>query len=197
MAHAERRWRDRSSLALLGAGGLLVVAAAAALVLGLTGAGGDDDPPAGRAAPAGKLLDSARFGIRLRHPDSWRRRPGGRAIRLVSGDRRVGLTITTAAARPAVAEVRPQLERSVLRTLDGARVIDRGAGRVGGRPARLTAIRARNERREVVDALAITVASRYRTYAIVAFGSPAAAQAVLREARAVLDSVRFRRPGRR
>lgn len=189
--------RRRAAVALTAAGALLVVVALAALVAGLAGNGDDD---AGAASPAGPARTAAlvdrRMGVALRHPRTWRRDADRRAVRLAAPDRRLGLSITTVRSRPAVAEVRSSVERSVVQTFAQARVLRRFGGRMGGRPARLTAIAARNARGERLDVLLGVVASRWRTYAVVAFGSPAAPPELLRQAEAVLASLQFRRPGR-
>lgn len=167
------------------------MAAVAALVVGLT-TGGDD--PVRERGLRTAVVDDARFGVRLRHPRSWRRDRDPRAIRLVSPDRRLGLSVTTVASRPAAARVRAGVERAVLRTFRDPQVVGRSRGSVGGRPARLTAARARNGRGEQLDVLLAVASSRWRTYAVMTFGSPRASQQVLREAESILASLRFTRP---
>ena len=188
--------RRPAAVALTVAGLAVVAAALVALVLGLTGGDDEDPPPAPRAVSATVAVDDASFGVRLRHPRGWTRAGDRRAIRLASPDRRLGLSITTVASRPAVARIAGAVERGVLRTLRRGVVLRRFGGRIGGRPARLSAIRARNARDEQLDVLLGVVASRWRTYAVVTFGSAGASQAVLRQGESILASLQFRRPGR-
>jgi hypothetical protein len=84
--------------------------------------------------------------------------------------------------------------RSVAGSLRAGRVIERGRARFGGRPAVLMAVTGRNARGEALQVLAMSVESRWRTYAVATFGSQRTSQAALRQAQSVIASLMFTRP---
>jgi len=184
--------RAGAALAAVGIG--LVVAALVALILGLFGGGDDLRARIGAAARRTVVVTDRRLGVSLRVPSSWRRLPSSRAVRVQSADRRIGLSVSSVASRPRALAMAGTIGRSVAGSLREGKVIERGRVRFGGRPAVLMAVTGRNARGESLQVLAMSVESRWRTYAVATFGSRRTSQPVLRQAQSVIASLTFTRP---
>lgn len=184
----------RAGTALVVIGAVVLVLAVVGLVVGL--AGGPDEPRK-PAAPAAGFLSDRRFGVALRLPSGWHRLPGRQAVRVQDADGRLGLSITTVASRPDLAGAHGEVEAALRRSLRASRVVRRWRGVVAGRPAALIALAGRNASGAVLHVLGATTTSRWRTYAVVVFGAPGVPAAELREARDIMRTLRFGRPGGR
>lgn len=176
----------------------MLVCALAALVVGLAGGGGDDDAAAESrpAEPQGlSTIVEVGLGVRAGLPAGWRALRGAGPLRLSSPDGAVGVTVAVAGPAALGAEAaRREVEVLVRDTYAPVALLRRGATRVAGRPARLAAYAGRTAAGRPVEILAATAASRWRTYAVLSFGAPDAPRERLAQARAVLESLSFRRP---
>jgi hypothetical protein len=180
------------------AAGLLLVAAVTILVAVYAhdGSDGDHGVAASHAAqPAGRFTD-ARAGYRLRHPSDWIQRTGrGGSVELASPDGSVALAISSpTAGRIPVTVTRAGIAQ-LGRAYRPARVLSRTGGKLGPLPARTIELSGRAKGRPVRALLAVA-ASRYRTYTAQVTTQLRPSGRRLREAQAILASLRFSRPRR-
>ena len=196
--HRRRRRRRRRAPQAIAFAGVLC----AGVLIGWVVFRDDGDSPA-RATPtttAGQAariaLDPrsyARLGVSFGLPKGWRTTFRRGVLNAASGDGTISVAISAAADAGEDMQVR-RSDREQLARLFGARELRRERARVGGKTTVVTEFAGRTRRRQPIRILSLGNSSTWRTYSIQVFSVPRPSPRRLLELRALLSSVRYRRP---
>ena len=185
-------WKRRAALMAVIA---LIVAIPVAIALG----GGSDepdpaaDPPQAAAPELGEVDSDRKLEVVLRLPDGWTRRDKHDAVAYRSADRSVLVAISA----PGPAADADSIHSAAVDAIKGQyRAVDVSGppsrGRLGGRPAKTTAIAARNPKtRDPVRILVSTAKGDKRAYLVEVFAAGSDPTAALIQAQAVLNGLQL------
>jgi len=155
--------------------------------------GGDDPQPAKRKPLPARIVSVPPLGLGFAHPTSWKRKVQRRVIGLRSPEGSVVVFLSSPVARPAVAEVLAGAKSELLKQFAPAKVVHQGREPLGLRAVDSFELLG-HDKGKVVRALEMVDSTPYRTYAVtVVTGAKPSAQR-LREARAIIGTVRFSKP---
>jgi hypothetical protein len=174
-----------------------------AIVLALAGLGviawrvadsnDDNGPPKSDGSASAQPLKTPyvdnRLGIAVRIPAGWSTPSKGRIARFATDDRSMSLAVLSAKVAPLTV-LQQAAEADLTRRFKPARVVGRGKGRVGGRPARTSEILGTGKGGPVRVLVAATSAGR-RSYVFEVLSANPPRAARLLEAKAMLADVRF------
>ena len=162
----------------------------------------DGDSPA-RATPTTATAGQARIALDARAyprlglafglPDGWRTSFRRGVLNAASGDGTMSVAMSAAAGAGEDMEVR-RSDRDQLTRLFKARELRRERARVGGKTTIVTEFAGQTRRRQPIRILSLGNSSMWRTYSIQVFSVPRPSARRLIELRALLSSVRYRRP---
>jgi hypothetical protein len=185
-------WKRRA--ALMAVVGLLVAIPVTLIVRG----GGDDDgddspPPAEPQIPeVGDVRVDRKLGVELRLPAGWKRNREKEAVSFRSDDGSVLIAISAPGPEEDVRAIHRAAVEAVERKYRAVEVVDRDAkARLGGRPADLTAISARQPKdRSPLRILIVTARGEKRAYLVEVFAAGEDPNAALVEAQVLLNNLR-------
>lgn len=154
--------------------------------------------PADRGGTARRSLLKTRVyrrhGLRLVLPPEWKSSGRKGVVQVSSPDRSIALSLLATSPEYSSTAVLADLERSIRQSYKGARVVRRAARtRLAGQPGRSTRLSVRRGSQRL-DILVVAAPSKWRTYGLTVFGRTPAPELRIAQSRAVLDSLRFRKP---
>jgi hypothetical protein len=165
-----------------------IVVAAAVLWPG----GGGSAPTKVRKLPA-RIVAVPPLGLGFAHPTSWKRRVAKAVIGVRSPDGSVVVFFSSPRARPAVEEVKAGARAQLLKQFKPAKIVSEGNAPLGRRSVPSFELLGKNNGK-VVRALEMVDASPYRTYAVTVVTKEHPSGKYLKEARAIIGTVRFSKP---
>ena len=169
---------------------LLAGIAVAAVVLW---PGGDDGPAAQQKKLPARFVSVPPLGLVFAHPTSWTRTVRGRVIGLRAPGGSVLVYVASPVAKPAERQVKAEAERQLRKRFAPAKIVREGPGRLGNRKASSFELRGR-AKSGPVRALVLVDSTEYRTYAVTVLTGAKPSRQRLREARAIVSTVRFGKP---
>jgi len=181
-------WLRRAALmAIVG----VVIGIPVTLLLG----GSDESEPEAITRAEPELDPAVRDrGLRARYelPKGWRRERSDRTLRLQARDGSILVAVAAPAPAGRATEVRDDLLASIRSTYEDVDV-NRGRGRqVGGLDAKGAVVSARQPDGDPIRILVAVATGDERTYVVEVFTAPSAKPNRLRQAQALLNSLRLR-----
>jgi hypothetical protein len=174
----------------LGGAVLLLAGIVVAVVVLITG--GDDEPAKPKPLPA-RIVSVPPLGLGFAHPTSWKRKVDKQVIGLRSPEGSVVVFFSSPVARPAVAEVLAGAKSELLKQFKPAKIVNDGREPLGLRNVKSFELLGRDNGK-VVRALEMVDSTAYRTYAVTVVTGAKPSARRLREARAIIGTVRFSKP---
>jgi hypothetical protein len=174
----------------LGGAVLLLAGVVVAVVVVLTG--GDDKAPKPKPLPA-RIVSIPPLGLGFAHPTSWKRKVDARVIGLHSPEGSIVVFFSSPVDRPAVAAVLAGAKSELLKQFEPATIVHEGREPLGLRNVRSFELRGHDDGK-VVHALELVDSTDYRTYAVTMVTGAKPSARRLREARAIISTVRFSKP---
>jgi hypothetical protein len=153
---------------------------------------GGDKPAKQRTLPA-RIVSVPPLGLGFAHPTSWKRSVSKAVIRLRSPDGSVSVFLSSPVARPAVDAVKTAIKDALLKQFKPAKVVNEGLEPLGLRSVPSFELRGR-DRGKVVRALEMVDSTQYRTYVVTVVTREHPGARAMKEARAIIGTVRFGRP---
>ncbi len=144
-----------------------------------------------------RLVSVPQLGMALAHPATWKQRPAGSVLRLVSPDDSAVLTFAAPVRGRQAQRVKGALRRALFRRLNNAKVLRDGPGRLGNRKVVSFELDGFAKNGNRVRALALVDSTRYLTYAITLLTPSRPSRRRLAEVQQILATVRFTKPVRR
>jgi hypothetical protein len=175
----------------LGGAVLLLAGIVVAVVVLLTG--GDDKPPAKPKPLPARIVSVPPLGLGFAHPTSWKRKVDKQVIGLRSPEGSVVVFFSSPAARPAVAQVLAGAKSELLKQFKPAKIVNDGREPLGLRNVKSFELLG-HDNGKVVRALEMVDSTEYRTYAVTVVTGAKPSARRLREARAIIGTVRFSKP---
>jgi hypothetical protein len=172
-------------------GGAVLLLAGVVVAVVVIATGGDDTPER-KPLPA-RIVSVPPLGLGFAHPTSWRRKVDKQVIGLRSPEGSVVVFFSSPVARPAVTQVLAGAKRELLKQFAPAKIVSQGRQNLGLRDVRSFELRGKDNGK-VVRALELVDSTPYRTYAVTVVTGAKPSAKRLREARAIISTVRFTRP---
>jgi len=135
-----------------------------------------------------------KLGVSFGRPSGWKASVQGGVVKLSATDATVSLAVSISGGANREKEIRRSDQAQMLRLFKPARVIGRTRGKLGPLPVLSTEIAGTTKRRRPLRILTTAATSRFRTYSLQVFSTPAPPAARLSEVRTILDSFRFAEP---
>ncbi len=180
------------------AGAAAVLAGAVLALTALLGGGEDtavDVRGGGPVTPTTRTAFVPQLGLAVVYPPSWTQTVDAKVIRLRSPEGSILLTAASPFAGRRPADVKRTLLASLRKRLAPARTLRSGPARLGPRKVYSVELAGRSSGRPV-RALALVDDTPYRTYAVTLITSASPSARRLREARAILQAIRFVKPSK-
>jgi hypothetical protein len=168
---------------------LLVGIVVAAVVLW---PGGDDSPAKPKRLPA-RIVSVPPLGMGFAHPTSWKRKVSKAVIGVRSPEGSVVVFFSSPLARPAVEEVRAGAKEELLKQFKPASIVHEGTDQLGVHQVPSFELLGK-DKGKTVRALELVDSTKYRTYAVTIVTSAKPSSRRLKEARAIISTVRFTKP---
>ena len=155
---------------------------------------GGDDPakPKVRKLPA-RIVAVPPLGMGFAHPTSWKRKVSKAVIAVRSPDGSIVVFFSSPLARPAVDEVKDGAKQELLRQFKPAKIVHEGNEPLGRRSVPSFELLGKDKGKPI-RALEMVDASPYRTYAVTVVTKEHPSGKYLKEARAIIGTVRFSKP---
>jgi hypothetical protein len=181
--------------ALMAVVGLLV-----AIPVTLIVRGGDDDnespptPVASEVPAVGQVRVDRKLGVALRLPAGWKRSKEQDAVSFRSGDGSVLIAISAPGPEEDAKEIHRAAVEAIESKYRAVEVVNRdGKTRLGGRPAELAAISARQPKdRSPLGILVVTAKGKKRAYLAEVFAAGEDPNAALVEGQVLLNNLRIK-----
>lgn len=150
------------------------------------------DPAKPKRLPA-RIVSVPPLGMGFAHPTSWRRKVSKAVIGLRSPEGSVVVFFSSPLGRPAIDEVRSGARKELLKQFKPAKIVNEGTDQLGVRKVASFELLGK-DKGKTVRALELVDATKYRTYAVTVVTSANPSRARLKEARAIISTVRFTKP---
>jgi hypothetical protein len=154
---------------------------------------GDDKPAAKKKASLIRIVSVPPLGLGFAHPTNWKRKVTKQVIGLRSPDGSILVFFSSPLSRPAVAKVRSEAKTELLAQFKPATIVNETRQPLGLRSVPSFELRGR-DKGKIVRALEMVDSTPYRTYAVTVVTGPKPSRLYLREARAIIGTVRFSKP---
>ena len=141
-----------------------------------------------------RIVSVPALGLAFAHPTSWTRTVEGQVFNLRSPDGSVQVIISSPLARPAQSEAKAAAKSDLLAQFAPATVVRDGPESLGGRQVASFEISGRQSAKPV-RALVLVGSTDYRTYVVTLLTGQHPSASRLRQARRILATVRFGKPG--
>jgi len=183
-------WKRR--IALMAVIGLIV---AIPVTIVLRGGSGDSEPTVTPVTPpqAGDLEFDRDVGVELRLPKGWERERKESFVVFRSKDRHVLVSISVPGPASDAGEIHKEAIDVLEETYDAVEIVDRAKGKkLGGRPAQIAVVSARNrENQNDLRILIATAKGEDLAYLVEVFAAAPNAGRALAEAQALLNGLRL------
>lgn len=186
----------------LGRNHVLIGAAtlAAVIIIGIVGTiatGGDDEEdsdtsPLFAAPRAGRVVENAAIGARIRKPRRWSHERRGRSIVLRSPDRSILMSISLPPGTDRSAVVLRSAVAEIRRQYSGVRVVGTDTRRVGKLPTTSVVTSATNQRGVSLRILSSAPQGHRRAWLVQIFSAASAREKRLAEAQVAIGTLRLR-----
>jgi hypothetical protein len=173
-------------------GGAVLLLAGVAVAVVVLWPGGGAKPEKTRRLPA-RIVSVPPLGIGFAHPTSWKRKVSKAVIGVRSPEGSVVVFFSSPVAGPAIDEVRSGAKKELLRQFAPARIVSETDEPLGQRNVPAFELLGK-DKGKAVRALEMVDATKYRTYAVTVVTSARPSRARLKEARAIISTVRFGKP---
>jgi hypothetical protein len=175
-------------------GGAVLLLAGIVVAVVVFWPGGDAKPAASkkRTLPA-RIVSVPPLGLGFAHPTSWKRKVSKQVIGLRSPDGTIVVFLSSPAARPATAAVLAGARKELLKRFKPAQIVNEGREPLGARSVPSFELSGR-DKGKVVRVLEMVDSSPFRTYAVTVVTGAKPSRSRLREARAIVATVRFSKP---
>ncbi|MDP2710325.1 MAG: hypothetical protein Q8O56_03820 [Solirubrobacteraceae bacterium] len=176
----------------LGGAVLLLAGIAVAAIVLWPDDGDDDEPVRAKVAPV-RLVSVPPLGLAFGHPTSWKRTVRGRVIELRSPDRSVVMIFSSPVAGEEPRAAKAAAEKALRKQFAPAKIVRDGPGKLGPRTVATFELTGR-DKTGPVRVLVLVGTTPQRTYVVTLLtgGDPTVAR--IREARQILNTVRFSKP---
>jgi hypothetical protein len=154
---------------------------------------GNDKPPAKKKASAIRIVSVPPLGLGFAHPTSWKRKVSKQVIGLRSPDGSILVFFSSPLSRPAVAAVKAQAKTELLAQFKPATIVNESRQPLGQRLVSSFELRG-HDKGKVVRALEMVDSTPYRTYAVTVVTGAKPSLRLLRQARAIIGTVRLVKP---
>jgi hypothetical protein len=152
----------------------------------------DDQSAKPKKLPA-RIVSVPPLGLGFVHPTSWKRKVSKAVIGLRSPEGSIVIFLSSPAARPARDEVRAGAKAQLLKQFKPATIVNEGSDRLGVRNVPSFELRGKDNGK-AIRALELVDETKYRTYAVTVVTSANPSRARLKEARAIISTLRFTKP---
>jgi hypothetical protein len=173
-------------------GGAVLLLAGIVVAVVVLWPGGDAKPAKRRTLPA-RIVSVPPLGMGFAHPTSWRRKVSGRVIGVRSPEGSVIVFFSSPAAQPAVSAVEAGARTELLKRYAPAKIVHEGREPLGRRNVPSFELLG-HDKGKVVRVLEMVDSTQYRTYAVTVLTAAHPLRNRLREARAIIATVRFSKP---
>jgi hypothetical protein len=173
-------------------GGAVLLLAGVAVAVVVLWPGGDPKPAKTRTIPA-RIVSVPPLGIGFEHPTSWKRKVSKAVIGVRSPEGSVVVFFSSPLARPAIEEVRRGARKELLKQFAPAKIVKETDAPLGLRSVPSFELLGKDHGK-AVRALEMVDATKYRTYAVTVVTSANPSRRRLKEARAIISTVRFGKP---
>jgi hypothetical protein len=184
--------RSNAALTRRRLGGAVLLLAGIVVAAFVLWPSGDDQPAAQKKLPV-RFVSVPPLGLVFAHPTSWQRTVRKRVIGLRAPGGSVLVYFSSPVAKPARREVKAAAEQELRKQFAPAKVVREGPGRLGDRKVSSFELRGRSKAGPV-RALVLVDSTDYRTYAVTVLTGPKPSSRRLKEARAIISTVRFGKP---
>jgi hypothetical protein len=185
------RFTDASTRRRLGGAVLLLAGIAVAAVV--LWPGGGDEPAAKNDVLPIRIVSVPPLGLGFAHPTAWKRKVTKQVIGLRSPDGSILVFFSSPVSRPAVDVVKAQAETELLKQFKPAKIVSEQPQPLGKRTVASFELRG-HDKGKTVRALEMVDSTQYRTFAVTVVTGPKPSRQLLREARAIIGTVRFTKP---
>lgn len=155
--------------------------------------GGGDKPAAKNKVLPIRIVSVPPLGLGFAHPTAWKRKVTKQVIGLRSPEGSILVFFSSPLARPAVAKVVAEAKAQLLEQFKPAKIVSEQRQPLGTRSVTSFELRGR-DKGKIVRALEMVDSTQYRTYAVTVVTGPKPSRQRLREARAIIGTVRFTKP---
>lgn len=174
-------------------GAVLLLAGLVVAVIVLWPGGGDDDAPVRAKVAPVRLVSVPPLGLAFGHPTSWKRTVRGRVIELRSPDRSVVMIFSSPVAGEEPRAAKAAAAQALRKRFAPAKIVRDGPGKLGPRSVATFELTGRDKSGDV-RVLVLVGATPQRTYVVTLLTGANPSVGVAREARQILDTVRFSKP---
>jgi hypothetical protein len=174
-------------------GGAVLLLAGIVVAVVVLWPGGDAKPAAKKRTLPARIVSVPPLGLGFAHPTSWKRKVSKQVIGLRSPDGTIVVFLSSPVARPATAAVLAGAKKELLTRFKPAKVVNEGREPLGARSVPSFELAGR-DKGKVVRVLEMVDSSPFRTYAVTVVTGEKPSGSRLKEARAIIATVRFGKP---
>jgi hypothetical protein len=154
---------------------------------------GGDKPAAKKNVLPIRIVSVPNLGFGFAHPTAWKRNVTKQVIGVRSPDGSILVFLASPLAGSAVARVKAEAEIQLLKQFKPAKIVSERPQPLGKRNVASFELLGK-DKGKTVRALEMIDSTQYRTYAVTVVTGPKPSRQLLREARAIIGTVRFTKP---